>query len=159
MSLAFARGYEAGRRESEGVAIADVEPVLRALQRAAERIELAESVFERDRAQVVTVLSLAVARHLMLAEVKGDPDYVTRLVTRALEQVSQDAPIEVRLHPEDLRATEAAGGVAPGGTPAIKWTGDPTLSRGDCIVESPTRLVDGRIDRALLRLVERLSHE
>src|SRR5262249_34030558 len=92
--LAFARGYEAGRRETEGAATADVQPVVRALQRAAERIEIAETMFERDRAQVITVLALAVARHLMLKEMPGDPEVLSRLVTRALEEVPHDTPVE-----------------------------------------------------------------
>lgn len=156
-ALAFARGYEAGRRECERRAGEDLVPVLNALQRAAERIEHAEAVIDRDRAQMITVLSLAVARHLVLDQLEENPERVSVLVMRALELVPHDAPVEVHVNPEDLKAIDAAGAFPTG--PAIQWVADPALSRGDCVVESAARLVDGRLDVALRMLGERIGHE
>jgi flagellar assembly protein FliH len=156
--LAFARGYEAGRREAESTAGTDLLPVLHALQLAGERMHHAEAVFERDRTQVITILALAVARHLMLEEVQSNPNRVSQLVSRAIEEVPNEGALEIHLHPHDLLAMQAAGDL-PEAPVQLKWIPDPALSRGDCVVESQTRLVDGRVDVTLRRLLERLGHE
>ncbi len=158
---AFARGVLAGRAEGERRVEQDLGPVLAALQRAAERIEHAEIVFERDRAQLVIVLALAVARYLFQREVEHDPELVTGLAMRAVDLIPNEAPIEVRLHPADLDVMRAAGGVPsrPDSGVRVDWVADPGLSRGDCVVESAARLVDGRLDVVLRQLSERLSHE
>jgi len=157
---AFARGFLAGRGEGERRVEADVRPVVTALQRAAERFGHAEALFERDRAQMVTVLSLAVARHLFQREVRENPELLAGLVQRALDLVPHEAAIEIRLHPDDLRVAEAAGGTGsrPDAGARVEWVGDPTLSRGDCVVESASRVVDGRLDVVLRQLGERLNH-
>jgi len=163
-ALAFARGLETGRGEGERRAEADLHPVLLALQKASERLEHVEALFERDRAQTITVLALAVARQIVQREVLVSPDVVTGLVTRALELVPQDAPVEVRLHPLDLATIESAG-LADAAGPrdpdraVVRFLADPALERGDCLVESAARLVDGRLDVAIRQLAERLTHE
>lgn len=163
-AVAFARGLEAGRGEGEKRAEADLHPVVQALQRAAERIEHVEALFERDRAQTITVLALAVARQILQREIAASPDVVTGLVTRALELVPREAPVEVRLHPQDLALVEAAGiragsAARDAARPVVRWVADPALERGDCMVESEARLVDGRVDVALRQLAEKLTHE
>ncbi len=163
-SLAFARGLEAGRSEGERRAEADLHPVLLALQKGIERLEHVEALFERDRAQTITVLALAVARQILQREILVSPDVVTGLVTRALELVPREAPVEVRLHPQDVAIVEAAGLSESAGPrdperAVVRFVADPALERGDCLVESAARLVDGRMDVALRQLAERLTHE
>jgi flagellar assembly protein FliH len=161
---AFARGVEAGRREGERRAEDDLRPLLKALQAAAERLEQLEAVFVRDREQAITLLAMAVARQLFQREVAVNPEIVTGLVQKAIELLPHEAPIEVRLHPDDLDALRAAGEAEPtgshrGGLAVIEWIADPALERGDCVAESAARLVDGRADVALRAWCERLTHE
>jgi hypothetical protein len=47
--------------------------------------------------------------------------------------------------------------VPPGRGLTIQWNADPTLGRGDFVVESPQRVVDGRLDVALQALYERMT--
>ena len=118
----------------------------------------------RLRAQVaatVHALSVAIARHLVERELAADPAIVRQLVMRALHIAPMNGTLTVRMHPEDLDAITAAGGpgeVAGTGID-LRWTADDTLTRGSCMVEGPAAIVDGRLDRALLDIYERISHE
>ncbi|MFS0702834.1 FliH/SctL family protein, partial [Cellulomonas sp. 179-A 4D5 NHS] len=55
----------------------------------------------------------------------------------------------VRLHPRDLAALQAAGGVPA--TSGVELVADPALAPGDAIGEHPDGYLDGRIDAALDR--------
>ena len=68
----------------------------------------------------------------------------------------------MRLNPDDLAALGAGHRAARAERPGARrsqWVADPTLERGSFLVESPTRIVDGRIDAALRQLYERLDHD
>lgn len=156
----YSRGYQDGVREGERAAAEDVRPVLQALQKAAERLERIEGVFASERADAVRVLALAVARRILDDEIRAKPEHVQALVDRAIAMLPHEAPLEVRLHPEDLVVLREAGPLAPGGTRShVDWVEDATLSRGDCRVESHARLVDGRLDVVLRQWCERLLHD
>ncbi|HTO91408.1 MAG TPA: FliH/SctL family protein [Candidatus Sulfotelmatobacter sp.] len=156
----YARGYQDGVREGERIAAEDVRPVLQALQRAAERLERIEGVFASERSDAVRVLALAVARRILAEELALKPERVIALVERAISMLPNEAPIEVRLHPDDLKVLKESGPLAPGGAAThVEWAPDPTLPRGDCRVESHARLVDGRLDVVLRQWCERLIHD
>ena len=65
------------------------------------------------------------------------------------------------MHPADLEALVPAIEqlALEGRVPAVQWVGDPALSRGSFMVDSPTRVVDGRLDTALRQLYERIDHD
>ncbi len=158
---AYQRGYAEGQmayaeaREHElGEVMAGARAAVRALETAAEAL----------RGQVATTvhaLAVAIARHLVERELTQDPAGVQLLVGKALALAPMSGPVVVRLNPLDLSALQEIGGTAALATDAVelRWTGDATLSRGSCLVETASSVIDGRVDRALLDLYERLGHE
>jgi flagellar assembly protein FliH len=116
----------------------------------------------RDRLGAnLPALALAVARHLVQREVMVDPSVMHDLVARALALSPLSGPVTVRLHPADLDALGdvTAFGSSSGTSLDLKWTGDATILRGGCMVETAASVVDGRVDQALLDLYERLRSE
>ena len=83
------------------------------------------------------------------------------LVHRGLELLPLDASMEVRLHPADLAQLEGelTRSSAHGEGSTIQCVEDPSLERGSFLLESPFRLIDGRVDHALSSFYERLEHE
>lgn len=112
-------------------------------------------------AATVQALAVAIARHLLEREVTADPTLMQKLVTRALAIAPMNGAVTVRMHPADLVALRALGALpdAPAAGIELRWAGDEAISRGSCVIESPTAIVDGRIDRALLDIYEQISHD
>lgn len=158
---AYQRGWMEGQTEFNETAGRDVENTIMACRAAMRALEDAAAGLRTDLASTVHTLSLAIARHLLDREFAADPEQVHRLVAKALTLAPVSGSVTVRLHPEDLAALQAIGGLSdltPGAVD-LRWAGDASLVRGGCVVEAPTSIIDGRIDRALLDLYERLGHE
>jgi flagellar biosynthesis/type III secretory pathway protein FliH len=158
---AHARGYEAGRA-------AAIEEANRTLKRAAgllvstaEALDAARLGVVRELEDSVYLLGLAVARHLIQREVSADPTIVRDLVHKGLEAFPVGSRVEIHLHPDDLAAlrsqVELPG--TDGRAAEIMWSSDPAIERGGCTLETPHRVVDGRIDLALSDLYHRMRDD
>jgi flagellar assembly protein FliH len=156
---AYERGVAEGRRQAEAGVEGRTRSALDALAAAATQVEAAAAAFAQDRERNLTALALAVAHRLVDRFVAADPHVVADLVTRALELMPGEHPLEVRLHPADLAAVRPALDelAARSDAPPWLWRSDPSLGRGDVMVDGPQLLVDGRTDTALRTLYERLA--
>ncbi|WP_213814888.1 FliH/SctL family protein [Glaciihabitans sp. dw_435] len=75
------------------------------------------------------------------------PGSARAAIARALDHQEAASVIAVRLNPDDLSLLDAdILAAAP-----VRFTADPTLSRGDAIAEFPVGLLDARIGAALDR--------
>lgn len=96
-------------------------------------------------------LGFLVARRVIGAELSTSPDAFVALVRSALQRAGDSRKVTVRLHPLD--AKEIAPVLAEGGlglvATAIEVVLEPSLSRGDCVVDTDFGKVDGRIQTRL----------
>lgn len=155
---AYERGVMDGAREGEARARQDLEPALEAVTRVSESFEIIAQAWVMDRERDLQGLALAVARKLVQRELTADPGVVSDLVTRALELMPTETALEIHINPLDLAmVSEELERTSSGTTAAPRWVADPTVARGDFMVESPMRIVDGRTDVALRSLYDRLD--
>jgi flagellar assembly protein FliH len=161
---AFDRGFEEGRAEAARVERDRVDSALRALEMAMDAIRAARAPWTQDAREHICALAVAVARHVIGRELRGDAHAIAELTRQALTEFPTEEAVRVRMHPQDLSvltaATSPAGGtirVAPGRE--VQWIADPDILPGGCIVEGPTRVVDGRIDHALERIYQKLTDD
>ena len=78
----------------------------------------------------------------------------------ALATIRESGVVTVRAHPSDVSVLEAARPeLSRDREPALVLhiEGDPSLSRGSCVVHTTNRLVDASLDTQLLRLGEVLQ--
>ncbi len=152
----FAAGREAGREE----AVAAVGEALQALAGAAQSLQAMRAALAGEMEENLYALAVAVARQVVEREVALDPAVVRELVRRALDVLPLDGALEVRLHPADLAALQGQLDVltAAGRRVDVQWVADAAVDRGGYVIESPQRVVDGRVDPMLLALYERLRH-
>ena len=149
---AYARGRAEGEREARLQAQSEMSTAIAALAEAVNDVRLHEARWIANAEENIAALSVAVARHIVGREVSADPETVRELVKRALVGFPIDSSIVVRLHHDDLAA--CAGLITPdaaGRTPDIRWTADPHIMRGGCLIEGRERIIDGRIDTSLER--------
>lgn len=159
--LAYQRGVEAGRAAAMEEANRTLKRAAGLLVSTAEALDAARLGVVRQLEDSVYMLALAVSRHLIQREVGADPTIVRDLVTKGLEAFPVGSRVEIHLHPDDLAAlrsqVELPG--SDGRAAEIMWAADPAIERGGCTLETPHRVVDGRIDLALSDLYHRMRDD
>lgn len=155
-TAAFERGFQQGQRqEAEKVA-----PALATLEAAVEELRASQPAWIDNIEKNVLTLAVAVARQIVGQELATNPDAILHLVSRALTRFPVELPLTIRLHPSDLSRISAAALESTGSDLAagrdVRWRADVHIDEGSCVVEGPERMVDGRVDKALLRIYQRL---
>lgn len=153
---AYAEGLADGQRmEAERMA-----PTVSALHQAIAEVRGSTPAWMDNLEKNLLTLAVAVARQVVGRELASDPDAVRQLVTRALGRFPVEESLTIRLHPSDLSRISAASVESPGSDPAagrdVRWRADAHIAEGSCVVEGPERMVDGRVDKALLRIYQAL---
>jgi flagellar assembly protein FliH len=158
---AYQRGWEEGREAllaDDEASLASRIGALDAIQRA---LGEAATLLQARFTESVHALAIGIAHHVVGAEFAADPQLVATLVARALTLAPLGGPVTVRLHPEDLEAIRDLP-IIRDASPApvdLRWVADSSIVRGGCVLEGPTSVVDGRIDRIMLDIYERLSND
>ena len=158
---AYAQGHEAGRTEALSEANRTLKRAAGLLVSTAEALDAARLTVIRELEDSVYLLALAVAKQLIQREVAADPTIVRDLVQRGLEAFPVGSHVEIHLHPEDLSALRSQFGLpsADGRATDLQWTADPSVERGGCTLETPHRVVDGRVDMAMKELFQRMRDD
>jgi len=159
-----AEGLERGRaegRQEEAERLADA---LRAVHAAVDGVKATESQWKASLEEHLTVLAIAIARHIIGREVRTDANVIADMVRRAITDFPIDQPLRIRVNPRDLSMISAMP--APGASPVpiapgrnLQWLADPRIESGGCVVEGRDRIVDGRVDRALERIYWELKSD
>ena len=158
---AWQRGWDEGRAALAEDHRRDLATRIAALEATQAALAQAASLLEARFSESLHTLSIGVARHVLGAEFAADPTLVASLVTRALALAAINGPLTMRLHPDDLDAIRDLVNVREAAATAVdlRWVADASILRGGCVVEGPASVVDGRIDRVLLDIYEKLSSE
>lgn len=125
------------------------------LASALRRLEDASAdLAEQARVDAVEI-AFQVARRIVEAELRSGPEPAISLARAAIRRAGESRQLVLRMHPEDALAVETAEGgaasLAPG-VASIRVVPDPSLSRGDCVVEGDHGLVDGRLSTRLAQV-------
>ena len=140
---------------------AELTAALEALAAVAQRFDGLAETLRSQLEDGLAALALAVARKILVAEVKGGNYDIIEIVNRVLEQVPSSDDVAVRVHPDDLAALEGAcgdDGRASERLRAMRWTGDPSLGRAECVVETPSGFVESLIETQLSVIDEEWRH-
>jgi flagellar assembly protein FliH len=125
------------------------DPVLQErLARAIETLQLqGQRLAEQARADAIEI-AFQIAARIVESELRTSPEPYFALVRSALRQVGEAHTIQVRVHPADAellrgpRGNEASAGLS---ITTIEIVNDPSLVRGDCVVDTDFGQVDGRL--------------
>lgn len=158
---AYQRGWEEGREALRLDDEASLTTRLAALAAVQQSLGEAVGLLQAQFTESVHALAIGIARHVVGAEFEADPQLVAALVARALALAPLGGPITLRLHPDDLEAIRDLPLIrdASPGPVDLRWAADSSIVRGGCVLEGPTSVVDGRIDRIMLDIYERLAND
>lgn len=170
---AYNAGVEEGRRVQAKIDQDEFEKKLTIIAEQADEslMELIQrDMMERDSwfsslTDEIMKVSFAVGRQIVNREIQQDPSIVERIVRRAVYYLAQRKDVEIRVNQDDCeRVRELIHSFQEGGERFITAvvTPDNSISKGGCIIESPSGIVDATIDRQLLEIeseVGRIWHE
>jgi flagellar assembly protein FliH len=111
----------------------------------------ADRLAEQARADAIEI-GFQVARKILETEVRQSPEALFALVRSAIRRAGESRRVAVRVAPEDavLLQSEAGRAALEGVTAArIEFLPDPSLQRGDCVVDTDFGQVDGRLSTRL----------
>jgi len=159
---AYTSGYDEGRLEGEIAEGLRLRNAMNAAEAALDALRTQESKWQHTIAENVAAIAVAVARHVIGREVRGDVSGVAELVRRALAEFPIDQPMRIRVNPTDLsllsiQSSTTGEPVAIAPNRDVRWMADGRILPGGCIVEGRERIIDGRVDTALERLYARLT--
>ncbi len=161
IDASFEAGYAEGLRDGVAQSNDHLRPAVLALNGVVRALDARRAEILGDRQRDLQALALAVARRIVQREVEVDPALLSGWIARAIELLPHDLQVDVRLNGADL---EALGALREQVVPAdagvaLHWIVDPEIERAGFVVQSPQRLVDGRLDVALRSLYERFEEE
>jgi flagellar assembly protein FliH len=130
-------------------------------ERTSAAIDVLRATTERLAAEARTdalELGFLVARRILEMELTASAEPLVNLVRSAVHRLGESRRIAIHLSPADAQALttviEARGAqaVAPPSISRVDIVADPSLGRGDCLVEGDMVTVDGRINARIEEL-------
>ncbi|WP_114239973.1 flagellar assembly protein FliH [Dyella sp. C9] len=144
-------GYAAGHAEGMAAACDVINERIRRLdallESAARPLHSMDELVELELAR----LAMTAARQVLSHELRSSPDLVVEAVRQAaLALPASTGSLRVRLHADDLALMRTLGAAEN------HWhlVADPTLQRGDCILESERSRLDARVETRLAAVVD-----
>ena len=130
-------------------------------ERTASTIELLRSTAERLAAEARTdalEIGFLVARRILEMELSASAEPLVNLVRSAVRRLGESRRIVIHLSPQDAQAMNAVienrgpQAVAQASISRVEIVADPSLGRGDCLVEGDLVTVDGRLNARIEEL-------
>lgn len=135
-----------------------LDSALTVLQLAADQL-YAQRDHWLDQSQHEAVrLGVAIAERLLRRTLAVQPEAVLDLIRSALDWSVGEDRLRVRLHPGDAELVTSAIQRLDA-TREIEFLSDDSLSRGDCVVETPSGQTDARLEVILQRIADELLAE
>lgn len=154
---AWEEGYRAGHAEGLAAGQAEIEARAARWQALVNSLTQPLEAAEGELETALIELALALAKQLVRREMKTQPDEIIPVVREALGALPTAArEVVVHLHPEDAALVRATIH-SPGSSWRIEEDG--AISRGGCVVVTPTSRVDATLERRIAQLVSSVLGE
>jgi len=157
---AYRRGTADGEAATAAIARNELASALKATLDALEEVRANREAWASTLRENLVLLAAAMARHIVDRALADDPSIFADIAKRAVASFPADEPVRIRLHPADLNKLELieSGVDHVVGQRSVRWVPDEDMVEGGCVVEGPDKIIDGRVDEALARLVRTLSN-
>jgi flagellar assembly protein FliH len=153
----LARGHRQGLAEGHEEAQRRAAPALAAIEHAAAELRRTDAATVADLTPQVIELALELARLVLRRELEVSRNPGADALARVLGLVPDRGDPVIALHPDDLANLEVGPTLAPPRNVVLRP--DPSLRRGDAVVDVGPCRIDGRAGEALDRIARALRGE
>lgn len=149
---AYERGFTAGEDAGRVLGMKKSEQCRQTLAVMIDEMGTLQSELIREAEEDMLAISLAVIQRILGQGVAVHREAILEQIKKAVKKVGRSEKTIVRLNPLDLDAISEESDtlsrlLKAGGT--LKFEADTGLSSGECIVEGPTHMVDGRFENQI----------
>lgn len=144
-------GYAAGHAEGVAAGQQQVREHMAQLDAVLESAARPLQDLDAQTGQELVALAMVVARRVIASELQLSP----ALILRAVQQAAAALPaatreLRVHVHPDDLALLQES----PRADSHWQYLADPTLTRGDCQLESARSRLDARVETRLAAVID-----
>jgi flagellar assembly protein FliH len=149
---AYERGFIEGQKAGKEVGEKTLEALLKQYAKRLEELnDLRKEIFATSEREVLR-LALEIARKVIRREVSVDEELILTLVKVALNRLAEQTVMTVRVNPKDYQSIQryqAAYSPTSSLNEGVKLMEDPSISRGGCLIETESGIIDARIEEQL----------
>lgn len=150
------RAVEKVMEEKVGKQLATLLP---AIKQAADQLVQARQAWMMHWEKSAVHVAVRIAERVIRREIRREPQITAALVKESLELAAGSAEVQVRMHPDDVKALGShvetlTREVGRQSTTCV--VADATISPGGCLVETKFGVIDQRIEEQLKRIEEEL---
>ena len=146
----YSQGLEAGRE----AALQEMGQSVVALTAAAGQLSSEFGRVREDLKHQMLQLSLAVARQVVMAELKTQPDVIGDVVRRALDEAEGRNVVAVQLHPDDADRVARLPVAHLLEQAEVEVRANDELTPGGCVVETGFGRLDARVETRLNEIAD-----
>jgi len=143
---AFEQGYKEGERIGKQMGERMVATAVQRYDRSIHELAAVHASLSDAMEKATVRLALAIAKKIVQREVTMDPDLVAALVAVTLKRVQGQTAVNIRVSSHDHARMETALRAL---NTTISVAEDPSLERGDFVLDSIQTHVDGRLSSQL----------
>jgi flagellar assembly protein FliH len=144
-------GYAAGLAEGRAAAQVQLRQRMAQLDALYEAAARPLQILDEQTGQELVRLATIVASRVIAGELRQAPGLIAKAVRQAASALpAATRELRVHVHPDDLALLQGLGAVES------HWQllADPTLARGDCLLESGYSRLDARVETRLAAIVD-----
>jgi flagellar biosynthesis/type III secretory pathway protein FliH len=153
---AFEQGYAEGERIGKQMGEAMVETICKRYETSLAELASVHKQMKQAMEEQTVRLAIEIARKITQRELTLDPDLVSALATVSLKRLASHQSISLRVSRTDFaRVSSAIAQV----NAAVAVKEDPTLERGDFVIDTGQTHLDGRVTSQIDMIARALLEE
>lgn len=157
--LAYERGLAEGVARTRAEAADLLSRQVQLLGALVQELKVTREVLLKDAEEPIAALALAIVRKILREQGAHLGEAIVAQVRDAVAKVREGGPMKVLVNPGDAALLEEAREAITAtfeGAVSLQVEADPRISSGGCLVETPSRVVDARIEVQLAQIAEAL---
>jgi len=139
---AHQRGVEEGKALIGEELLRVVNAMSEAVRRATDEHKAAVQSLQHD----AIGLSLAIARQVIMGELRANPDAIVNVLKHLLEEAEGRGVLRVALHPDDIERVKNSDVYATLSEAGIEMHPSPDVTPGGCVLDTDFGKLDGRLE-------------
>lgn len=159
---AYSEGFEKGKKIGAESEKKIVDSLIDDFRGAVAGLEEFKENLCRDVEKSAFKFAFCLAEKILRVEIEKKNDAVIKIIKEALKKIMDDESVTIKINPSDLSYIENSGFSQLGDIVAgesVKFEADPEISRGGCLVEADSGLIDARIESQLSVIKQSFSEE
>ena len=155
----FKDGYQAGYTKGKNQSIEETRGSLNMISRVIDELKAYRTQILNDARNDIVRMAISVAERVLHKEIMTDPNSVISVVKNAIKKINFKKQFMVHVNPLDLEVVQkqsAEVALLLDNYEILKFTGNPKVEPGGCIIQTESGTVDARVDRQFQEITEQV---